>query len=73
MKKSQIPVKLSFSKNPWGLLINSILIDGSNVTKTRVETGTTKQEFILSVKVPLSQLLQGSNVQKSISANEERR
>lgn len=56
----QIPVKLSFSQDPWGLVINGILIDGKDIVKTRVETGTTRQKFILSINKPLSQLLQQS-------------
>lgn len=54
----RIPVKLSFSQRLWGLLINGVLVDGKDIVKTRVETGTTKQAFILKTKIPLTQLLQ---------------
>ncbi len=63
-KSKQIPVNLSFSRSPWGLMINGVLIDdNTKIDKMRVETGTTKQAFILSIKVPLTQLLKGTENQ----------
>jgi hypothetical protein len=57
-RSKQIPAMLSFSERPWGLLVNGALIDDkSEIEKKRVETGTTKQVFILKTKIPLQLLL----------------